>query len=210
MKIFFLSIASVTLLLTLMFRIIYAADTTIINATVNISICGNDIQESGEDCDDVDLGGNACATVGYTSGILTCDSSCTFDKTLCILVPTSTPTPTPIATATPTPTTASTSTTSSTTTATSTPAPSNTQAPVVTQLLESFQEISLPRSLTVFDTDNNGSIDRQELIELIGQWVEAWRESAKQNLQTPALCDIDIDGVCNIRDFSVILYYIRV
>src|SRR3989344_3060050 len=215
MKRFFLALTLVILLLIIVIRNIYAADTSIINATVSLSVCGNNIQESGEDCDDIDLGGNTCATVGYTSGILTCDSSCTFDKTLCILAPTSTPTPTPTATTsptqTPTPTsTTATSSTSQTTNATATPVPSNTQTPVATQLLETLEQVSLPQNLAIYDTDNSGSIDRQELYELLRQWVDAWRDSSRRNPPTPGTCDIDVDGVCNIRDFSVILYYIRV
>jgi hypothetical protein len=51
----------------------------------NTSFCGNDVRQGGEECDGPDLGGNDCTTIdgGYTGGLLSCDSECGFDTSLC-------------------------------------------------------------------------------------------------------------------------------
>jgi len=56
------------------------------NFTINATtiICGNNIQEAGEDCDGIDLGGETCNSLGYKSGTLTCTASCTFNRTRCV------------------------------------------------------------------------------------------------------------------------------
>ncbi len=46
-------------------------------------VCGNDIQETGEQCDGQDLAGEDCTDRGYTGGTLACDSSCDYDETGC-------------------------------------------------------------------------------------------------------------------------------
>jgi len=45
--------------------------------------CGNDLLETGEDCDGLDLGGFDCPALGYHSGTLFCADDCTFDVTSC-------------------------------------------------------------------------------------------------------------------------------
>jgi len=45
--------------------------------------CGDGAINPGEECDGSDLGGQTCNSLGYASGILTCDSNCLFDKTGC-------------------------------------------------------------------------------------------------------------------------------
>jgi|GEM_PF-4377074 len=47
-------------------------------------VCGNNIQEAGEDCDGLDLAGEDCDSLGYRSGALTCTASCTFNRTQCV------------------------------------------------------------------------------------------------------------------------------
>ena len=55
-----------------------------VNISVTVTICGNDIKESGEVCDGSDLDGQACSTQGFDSGTLTCDVSCTaFNTSQC-------------------------------------------------------------------------------------------------------------------------------
>ena len=49
--------------------------------------CGNDIIETGEECDGNALAGASCQSKGFTSGILSCTSSCFFDTTSCIYTP---------------------------------------------------------------------------------------------------------------------------
>jgi hypothetical protein len=47
-------------------------------------LCGNGIQETDEDCDGVDFGGEDCASLGFVDGILVCKSDCTFETLLCL------------------------------------------------------------------------------------------------------------------------------
>lgn len=63
-----------------------ATSTTAINATVKISVCGNNIAEDGEDCDANDLKGESCTSLGFSGGNLDCDhdpTTCSFDTTNC-------------------------------------------------------------------------------------------------------------------------------
>jgi hypothetical protein len=55
--------------------------TTTVNVTV--SVCGNNIKETGEQCDGTDLGGQTCVSLGYAGGTLSCYSNCTFNTSGC-------------------------------------------------------------------------------------------------------------------------------
>jgi len=57
------------------------ADT--INISVIVHICGDNIQESGENCDGSDLAGQSCIGLGHDSGTLTCSLDCTFNVSQC-------------------------------------------------------------------------------------------------------------------------------
>jgi len=58
-----------------------------ITIRVRISVCGNNIKESGEQCDGSDLGGASCQSLGYSGGTLSCRPDCTFDTSGCIVAP---------------------------------------------------------------------------------------------------------------------------
>ena len=62
------------------------AATVTIKATVN-GICGNGELEYGEQCDGADLGANSCASLGYASGDLSCNSNCTLNTSACVNPP---------------------------------------------------------------------------------------------------------------------------
>ncbi len=47
------------------------------------AVCGNNVRETGEDCDGYDLGGLSCASLGYINGTLSCNGSCTYNPNLC-------------------------------------------------------------------------------------------------------------------------------
>ncbi len=53
------------------------------------SVCGNDIAESGEVCDGVDLDGETCVSQSFAGGTLACASNClSFDTSSCTSPPT--------------------------------------------------------------------------------------------------------------------------
>ncbi len=46
-------------------------------------LCGNGWIDPGEDCEGDNLGGASCASLGFTDGILRCDSDCRYDTSGC-------------------------------------------------------------------------------------------------------------------------------
>jgi peptidoglycan hydrolase-like protein with peptidoglycan-binding domain len=57
-----------------------------VQGTIRITICGNNIKETGEQCDNADLGGASCASLGYTGGTLSCTPACDFNTSACTSV----------------------------------------------------------------------------------------------------------------------------
>jgi len=56
--------------------------------TVNItgiiaSVCGNEIIETGEQCDGDNLGGQTCRGLGFRGGTLSCNADCAFNTSAC-------------------------------------------------------------------------------------------------------------------------------
>src|SRR3989344_8520051 len=60
-----------------------AAQTTSLTASITISVCGNDVKESGEQCDGSDFANRSCTTLGFSGGIIACDSACSFNVSSC-------------------------------------------------------------------------------------------------------------------------------
>lgn len=52
-------------------------------ASTTSPICGNNIQETGEQCDGLDLGGASCVSQGFSAGTLSCAALCTFNTLAC-------------------------------------------------------------------------------------------------------------------------------
>ena len=50
---------------------------------ISVSVCGNDIVETGEDCDGSSLNNQSCETLGYAGGVLSCHTNCTFNVSAC-------------------------------------------------------------------------------------------------------------------------------
>lgn len=46
-------------------------------------VCGNDVSETGEQCDGNDLNGLTCESFNYTGGNLSCTENCTWDTSNC-------------------------------------------------------------------------------------------------------------------------------
>ena len=60
------------------------AQSYVIDATVNVSVCGNDIRETPvEECDNNDFGGYSCVNYGYDAGDLICSPACAVDTSNC-------------------------------------------------------------------------------------------------------------------------------
>ncbi len=191
----------------LIMQYVRASSSSPINATVKISICGNNVKEGGEDCDNSDLGGATCASLGYGGGTLTCDISCSYDTSGCIATPTPTATPTPSSTPTPTPT-ITVSVTSSTTTSTPTP------GTATTSTITLNPTPVLPPALKAFDINGIGRILRSDLPAVVKIWVDDWQSNFSQqakaivNNLTNADCDLNRDGRCDLRDFSILMFYV--
>jgi hypothetical protein len=48
-----------------------------------LPVCGNNIKETGEQCDGTDLAGASCTSLGFIGGMLFCKASCDFDTWAC-------------------------------------------------------------------------------------------------------------------------------
>lgn len=208
-------------------RSAFADSSDRIDATVKISVCGNDTKEGGEDCDNTDLNGKSCLILGYTSGTLSCDISCSFDKSFCILL-SPTPTPTPTATA------ASSSTSQVSTPQPTNPPPTSIIVPptsVPTLALQTFSLIRLPsqqpKNVLVNPTlapvvvllGNSDIKNNAEAVKVITTWVNDWKKemlnaqkatTTKTQAKGAKLkCDYNGDGVCDLKDFSILLTRIK-
>jgi hypothetical protein len=65
---------------------IFAQTADSVDTLVKIAICGNVIIEKpAEDCEGIDLDGETCESLGFKSGTLSCDISCEFETSLCVL-----------------------------------------------------------------------------------------------------------------------------
>ncbi len=64
-----------------------ALTTGTVTSTVQITVCGNGVKETGEQCDNADINGQTCASRGFLEGTLSCDSACDFNTTACVPIP---------------------------------------------------------------------------------------------------------------------------
>lgn len=178
-----------------------ASDTSPVKATVKIGVCGNGIAEGSEDCDGEDARGKTCGSLGYTGGVLVCDIACDINISSCT---SSTPT-----------------LTSDTNAKNTAPSPSQGITPLVSdsplpdEPETSGREIldsSLPNSIQEFFLLNGISkITIADIPVVVKGWVDAWREVTKdanaQSLQDK--CDVNADGSCDVKDFSVLMSYVQ-
>lgn len=69
----------------------------------------------------------------------------------------------------------------------------------------------LPRPVATYDLDGDGRLNFSEMGALIKAWVEDWRQWLAR-ITSPTggaiSCDLNADGICNLIDFSILLYYI--
>ncbi len=191
-----------------------------VSATVKISICGNNIAEGGEDCDNTDLGGETCIALGYTSGILSCDIACDFNTLGCSNTPDTTD-------STETSTSEQTATSTLTTPITTTPvlttpiiADTHIISSPITRIPPTIPSVSIiPPVLKFFDLDESGRIEATEVFTAVKSWVDEWRETLIEEIaiaegeifekQEIKKCDINNDDMCNLADFSILLFYVQ-
>lgn len=72
----------------------------------------------------------------------------------------------------------------------------------------------LPAFLKIFDANDNGKVESDELYSALSMWVSKWREflvamTSKVGYRDISGCDFNNDDVCNVRDFSILLFYIE-
>jgi len=221
MVLIFFLILAVTLTVLLRVVSVYADTWNNISATIKISVCGNEIIEGGEDCEGENLNGQTCESLGYGPGNLSCDIACSFDTYGCSPAPSPTPTPTP--TPIPTPTATATPTSASTTTS-STP-PASDESSIVTSFLTSTPTpTSIVSSLPIipdvlrFYTDylnENGRIKAGELYNAVKSWVDDWKKvilafTHGEDVNTrERRCDVNQDNRCDLKDLSILLFYVE-
>lgn len=63
---------------------VWSSQSVVIDTTVKISVCGNNIAEDGEYCDNSDLQSKTCENLGFLNGSLSCSSSCEFITSSCV------------------------------------------------------------------------------------------------------------------------------
>ncbi len=171
-----------------------ASSSDIVNTTVKVNVCGNGKVESpAEDCEGTVLNGATCSSLGLGSGTLSCDPACTYNTSLCELLPSPTPTPNR----------------STTTSSDNLPPPTPTlltPTPTPIPLLFSPLPPPLRRILSTLGLTTD-SFGRQHLNPVLTHWVSSWRgEGAIPN--SLANCDINEDSICNLTDLSVLLFYV--
>ncbi len=187
-----------TLALILVFPSLASAQSAsqVVSVTTGVNICGNSVVETpAEDCEGLDLNGKTCSSLGYSSGILTCDIACSFLTSGCIttspspsLIPTSSDTVTPV-------------------TASSAPLSSPTPSPIVTASPDTGNPLPRP-IIALISTLGLERLTLPDLRPVIQSWVDSWRSSP--SLPTLlAKCDINIDATCDLTDLSIILYHVR-
>ncbi len=180
-----------------------------LEATIKISVCGDGKIEGDENCEGDNLNNQTCESLGYGSGTLTCDIACSFDTYGCLPAPTTTPTP-------------------FSSTHQTIPQSDTTTSSLISSLAPTpffystpKRTVSLPQAIIPFDTNCDNIIEISELFESVRDWVDSWiiktsksiirRETSKKTrcglIQD---CDLNRDNECNIVDFSILMYYVKI
>lgn len=214
-------------------KTIWAASTDAIDIEVKLSVCGDSVIENPEDCEGVDLNSATCVSEGYASGDLSCTISCEFDYTDCVPLPSPTPTPTPTPSSGGGGSSGS-SGSSGGSSSSSTSSTSNTTTVAITNLINTLTAylqssegsnetttIVLPDQLLQFEKAVSGLISKKELNNVLQYFAKSWRSYLANRANSIDIadnssnaddalseCDINNDKRCDIKDFSVLLYYI--
>jgi hypothetical protein len=180
---------------------------TTISATVKLNICGDGIVEGPEDCEGEDLNGRTCQLLGFGGGDLSCDIACSFDTKNCI-APTPTPSPTPGPTPTSNPFGPENATDLDVELSLNPPT-----VPFTSNNIVDPTKPGLPSALQYFDLRGIGRILLSDLRIVVQMWVDEWKKTLAmtQNPNTEihtGKCDLNNDGKCDLRDFSILMFYI--
>jgi len=171
--------------------------------------------------------GQATTAAGYQSEA---SNTLTFEVTA---APTATPTPIPTATNTLTPTPTPTTGVEATVTPTEEPGTGTpTELPTATATATftptplpptATPTPRLPRFVAVFDENKDDKIETKEVFTVMKKWVDDWKkdldvvlrgveevegEKVGKPSERGLVCDLNDDGKCNLRDFSILLYYV--
>jgi hypothetical protein len=79
------TLLSIFILLVISFITFSFARAADVQVTAIVPGCGDGIVSTGEQCDGANLNGASCATVGFSSGTLSCSTLCTFVTDACVL-----------------------------------------------------------------------------------------------------------------------------
>lgn len=158
-----------------------------VDATVEISVCGDGAVEGPEECELTFPINQSCKDIGYDVGTLTCDASCSYIKTSCAYLP-----PKPILP----------------------PYPNIYDVP--NAIIEPNIDIPvLPTFLTLYDVDSDGKLNKVEYCNGLSYWLKKWRirildEKSERDIDMIKLakdtCDLNFDGNCDLIDLSIFLY----
>lgn len=172
-----------------------------VNATVKISICGNNQIETGEDCENNNLNNQTCIGLGFKGGELNCDIACTYDTTKCTQTLSSS-------------TDASTQTINNSLNLNSNYSNFNSTSIINLPTTIPTKKLDLPIPLTYYDFENKGKLNVTYLYEIVKLWVHEWKLSLNESQRARIInssdkkCDINLDSDCNLTDFSVIMFYV--
>lgn len=162
-------------------EILFAYSTSdIVDISLKLSLCGDGIVEGPEDCELTSEIIKTCLDFGYQSGLLTCDYSCSYDYSACKYIP-----------------------------------KKETEKPNLEKSENEKKEniiSKLPFFIGLFDLNRDGKIDFTEFTNILYTWVDNWKLFREASLEdkedVKGTCDVNNDKVCNVIDFSIILYYI--
>jgi len=182
---------------------VFSATSDYIPATVKIGVCGDGVSEGVEDCDNSDLLGETCKSLGYLTGSLTCTPSCNFDVTMCIPIP-----PTP----------PDSGDDGDDGGSENNNEKEETYEDLKDNFFEKFLEnINLGKDgfdfITLFDTNSNGRLEKEELTDSVNIWVNYWKNFLSRKQEGGITddeifkCDLNKDSICNLIDFSILMYH---
>lgn len=183
MKILGKILATISLLSLLPTVALAYSDFSFVGASVKISVCGDSIVEGEENCEKTLNLVFDCKDFGYLPDPIFCDNSCAFDILSC--KPIKPPVPVD-----------------------NTPQDNTPDTP------EDVQP-RLPALMIIWDINNDDKLDLEEFTSFIMNWVNSWRDFIKLSPEdagkTPIAgkCDINSDKLCDVTDFSIILYHLK-